>query len=331
MKKILGIGNALVDELIRIDNDFILRELCLPKGGMTLIDGSAYERICQRLEDFTIERRTGGSAGNALLAVAGLGGSAFFIGKTGRDENGRFYACERQKQGVVSVELFDDTLPTGVAMTFISPDGQRTFATYLGAAASLTAADLKEEWFSLGDYLFVEGYLVQNHELIETAVDMARRAGLKVCLDLASWNIVAEDREFFQHLLTKTDMVFANEDEALAMTGEAPEIAISALSEHCETAIVKLGPGGATAMTCNEMAHTPAMPVAKVIDTTGAGDFFAGGFLYHYALGEELTTCLRGGARCAGAVIQVVGTKLSSEVWKTLRVSTESIALCTEP
>lgn len=319
MKKILGIGNALVDMLIRIDNDVILRELSLPKGGMTLIDEQTYEAICLRLKNFSVERSTGGSAGNALLAVAGLGGSATFIGKLGRDENGAFYARERKAQGVIPIELFDEHLPTGVAMTFVTPDGQRTFATYLGAAADMTAGELKEEWFAACDYFFIEGYLVQNHELIDTAVDMARKSGCKVCLDLASWNIVEEDRDFFRYLLSKTDMVFANEDEALAMTGEIPELALAALAEHCETAVVKLGSGGATGMTDGMYVHVSAEEVGRVVDTTGAGDFFAGGFLYRHALGADLKTCLREGTRCAGAVIQVLGTKLDALTWQRLR------------
>lgn len=319
MKQILGIGNTLVDALVKIDNDLIIKELCLSKDGMTLIDTPAYHHIVQRLEGFEVERSTGGSAGNTLLAVACLGGAATFIGKRGRDSNGKFYARERGAQGVQPIALYDDELPTGVATTFVMPDGHRTFATYLGAAATMHAAELREEWFAEAGYFFIEGYLVQNHELIDTAVNLARQAGAKVCLDLASWNIVEADRDFFVHLLKKTDIVFANEEEARAMTGLPAREALEALAQHCPTVVVKLGAQGACAIERGRRAEVPAVSVPEVVDTTGAGDFFAGGFLLRHAQGADLERCLRQGARCAAAVIQVLGTKLPDSVWDELR------------
>lgn len=319
MKKILGIGNALVDALVCIDNEVILKELNLPKGGMTLINEETFEKMNRRLKEYNIERRTGGSAGNALLTVASLGGRAAFIGKTGHDENGEFYAQERAGQGVDPIALFHDHLPTGVATTFITPDGERTFATYLGAAATMEAGELKQEWFEGADYFLVEGYLVQNHDLIDTAIDMAHRAGAKVCLDLASWNIVEADHDFFEYLLPKIDIVFANEDEARAMTGCTPHEALEALAKSCTTAIVKLGAEGAVAKDGGTQAKAAAVKVEQVVDTTGAGDFFAGGFLFRHAQSDALADCLKTGAACSAKVIQVLGTKLSDETWQSLK------------
>lgn len=319
MKKILGIGNALVDALIRIDNEVILKELNLPKGGMTLIDEVTFERMTRRLKDYVVERRTGGSAGNALLTAAALGGRAAFIGKTGRDDNGRFYTHEREQQGVKPIALFHDRLPTGVATTFITPDGERTFATYLGAAATMEACELRKEWFEGADYFLVEGYLVQNHDLINTAIDMAHRAGAKVCLDLASWNIVEADHDFFTYLLPKIDIVFANEDEARAMTGETPNEALETLANSCTTVIIKLGAKGAVAMEGKVKAQAEAVKVDRVVDTTGAGDFFAGGFLFRHAQDHPLAECLQTGAACSAEVIQVLGTRLSPRIWQSLK------------
>lgn len=312
-------GNALVDVLVCIDNEVILSDLGLPKGGMTLIDEKTYAAVVQRLKDIDAPMRTGGSAGNAMLALASLGGVAAFIGKTGRDENGAFYYEERERQNVHPIALYDDQCPTGVALTFITPDGERTFATHLGAAATLRAAELRPDWFVGQDYFFIEGYLVQNHTLIETAVDMARRAGAKVCLDLASWNIVESEHAFFARLLKQIDLVFANEDEARAMTGLTGDDALSVLGELCPTTVLKCGCEGARAVEKGTRAVIPAVPVDEVVDTTGAGDFFAGGFLYRHARGEGLEACLRQGAECASAVIRVLGTKLSPEVWTALR------------
>lgn len=319
MGKILGIGNALIDALYKVEDDRIINELHLLKGGMQLIDSEQYAKISSVVAHLPGELRTGGSAGNATLCFAKLKKNAAFIGKLGRDDNSRLFSDERRRQGITPIELFAE-LPTGVAMTFITPDGQRTFATFLGAAATMTAEELHQEWFEGYEYFFIEGYLVQNHALIETAVDMAHAAGAKVCLDLASYNIIREDHEFFTHLLTKTDIVFANEEESLAMTGLAPGAALEALAKVCEIAVVKVGAQGAMAMRGTEKAAVPAVKVPAVVDTTAAGDFFAGGFLAALSDGASLTEALSLGARCSSEVIQVVGTKLDETAWDRLRI-----------
>lgn len=318
MGTLIGIGNALVDALYKVENDEILEDLKLQKGGMQLIDYERYKEISRIVADLPVELRTGGSAGNATLCFAKLGKNAAFIGKSGRDSKGALFSNERLQQGVTPIELFDD-LPTGVAMTFITPDGQRTFGTYLGAAVNMKAEELRREWFEGYDFFFIEGYLVQNHELIETAVDLAHAAGAKVCLDLASYNIIREDHAFFEHLLTKTDIVFANEEESLAMTGLEPEAALEQLAKTCEIAVVKVGPKGAMAMRGTEKVSVPAVKVDTVVDTTAAGDFFAGGFLCALGQGGSLAEALTLGARCSSEVIQVIGTKLDEGAWARLR------------
>lgn len=318
MGTLIGIGNALVDALYKVENDQVITTLGLLKGGMQLIGNERYAEICEAVKTLPCELRTGGSAGNATLCFAKMGKNAHFVGKLGRDCNSELFLSERERQGVTSINIYDE-LPTGVAMTFITPDGQRTFGTYLGAAARMTAEDLRPEWFVGHEFFFIEGYLVQNHALIEAAVDMAHAAGVKVCLDLASYNIIMEDHAFFEHLLTKTDIVFANEEESLAMTGLEPEAALDALAEVCEIAVVKIGARGAMARRGNERASVPAVVVPEVVDTTAAGDFFAGGFLFALADGCNLETALRQGAHCSSEVIQVIGTKLDEAAWERLR------------
>ncbi len=318
MKKVLGIGNALVDALVKVENDDILKELALPKGSMQLIDTPRYLEISQRMAQMPISRATGGSAGNTVLALANLGTAPGMIGKISNDENGRFFAENSRTHGITAY-LLRDNRPTGVASTFISPDGQRTFGTYLGAAAELQPEDIREEWFEGYSYFYIEGYLVQNHALIERAVDMAHRAGLKVCLDLASYNIVEADRDFFALLLQKTDVVFANEEEARAFTGKAPREALAELATLCEVAVVKTGAEGAMASIGGIVASVKAFPVAEVVDTTGAGDFFAAGFLYALGLGASLDACLSAGSLLAAHVIQVIGTTLPETAWTDIR------------
>lgn len=318
MKQVIGIGNALVDALYRMDDDRMLDELALPKGSMQLIDTERYHGICHRMAGAGGELATGGSAGNTILALANLGARPALIGKIADDENGRLFEGNCRERGITP-RLLRDTLPTGVASTFISSDGQRTFATYLGAAARLVAGDVRPEWLEGYSYIYIEGYLVQNHELITSVVDQARAAGLKVCLDMASYNIVEADRDFFSELLDKTDIVFANEQEAYAFTGKEPREALAMLAARCETAVVKVGAEGAMAQRGDSFASVPAVPVRSVVDTTAAGDFFSAGFLYARGAGRDLSACLAAGAVLASEVIQIVGTRLDDATWQRLR------------
>lgn len=316
--RVLGIGNALVDALVQVQDEALLTEMNLPKGSMQLIDTAGYEAVCRRLSQMEVKRATGGSAANTVLALAHLGAAPGIIGRVSEDDNGHFFADNCKKNGIETY-LLPSELPTGVASTFITPDGQRTFATFLGAAATLHADDLRPEWLEGYAYLYIEGYLVQDHDLICRAVEMAHAAGLKVCLDLASYNIVEAQHEFFSYLLDHTDIVFANEEEALAFTGKAPREALDELAQRCEVAVVKTGKKGAMARCGAEFAEAPAEAVAQVLDTTAAGDFFAAGFLYRHAQGAPLAACLESGGALAGAVIQVVGTQLADQTWAALR------------
>ena len=320
MKKIIGIGNALVDVLAKVENEAILSELQLPKGSMQLVDTERYRAIGRRLSEMSTQLATGGSAANTMLALGNLNVAPAFIGKIGEDAYGRFFSENASKHGI-SPRLLSDELPTGVASTFITPDGQRTFGTYLGAAARLTADELREEWFEGYDFFYIEGYLVQNHALIDRAVALAHAAGLKVCLDLASYNIVEADRAFFAELLAKTDIVFANDEEALAFTGKSPREALDELAALCETAVVKTGADGAWVSSRGETVKVAAEPVDEVVDTTGAGDYFAAGFLYGMADERSLTECARLGALLAGKVIQTVGTSLPEDVWQEVKAA----------
>jgi len=318
MKKVIGIGNALVDVLAKVPGEGILEELRLPKGSMQLVDTGRYRDINRRLASMPTEQATGGSAANTILALACLGAEPGFIGKIGDDGYGHFFADNCRTHGIRPF-LLRDELPTGVASTFITPDGQRTFGTYLGAAARLQPGDIAPAYFAGYDYFYVEGYLVQNHDLIERATDTARAAGLEVCLDLASYNIVEADRDFFAHLLTKTDVVFANEEEAHAFTGKAPREALDELAALCGTVVVKAGAEGAWARRGGETVRVPAVKVEHVTDTTGAGDYFAAGFLYGACTGRPLAECARIGSLLASRVIQTVGTSVPPAVWEALR------------
>ena len=326
MKKIIGIGNALVDALVTLSDDGLLRQFGLPKGGMTLIGDEEQQHIQECFASLEVQRATGGSAGNTMLALANLGATPGFIGAVGDDATGHFFADNCEQCGIVP---YLATLPvqSGVAYTFISPDGERTFATYLGAAAMMGPENLTASMFEGYDYLYVEGYLVQNHALILRAVELAKEMGLKVCLDLASYNIVAADHEFFTRLVTDyVDIVFANEEEARAFSAADPATALEHLHSLCEVAVVKLGAAGSTVMCGGEKAFAPAMEVGKVVDTTAAGDFYAAGVMYGLMNGYTLTQCAEVGTLLSGHVIQTVGTRLTEETWNNIKSEISRIA-----
>lgn len=319
MKKIIGIGNALVDALVTLPNDDLLYDFGLPKGSMTLIGDDEQKRIQECFASLDVQRATGGSAGNTMLALAHLGAEPGFIGAVGDDATGEFFAANCEKCGI-EAHLTKLPVQSGIAYTFISPGGERTFATYLGAAAMMGPENLTAEMLEGYDYLYIEGYLVQNHALILRAVELAKEKGLKVCLDLASYNIVEADHEFFVRLVTLyVDVVFANEEEARSFAKTEPEEALEHLHQLCEVAVVKLGAAGATIMSEGEKVFVEAWPVEKVIDTTAAGDFYAAGVMYGLMNGHTLTQCAQGGTVLSGHVIQVVGTQLTENTWSKIK------------
>lgn len=322
MDKILGIGNALVDVLVQVEDELILSELNLPKGSMQLIDTKRYLEIQKRFASLHQQRTTGGSACNTILAIAHLGGEPGLIGKVGKDEPAAFFSANCQKYGIAAQLLEDSQLPTGVASTIITADGQRTFGTYLGAAATLQTADIRPEWFEGYSYFYIEGYLVQNHDLIRHAVKLARQAGLRICIDLASFNIVQDDREFFAELLREVNIVFANEQEATAFTGNNDAKAnLRVLADLCDIAVVKIGKHGVWVRRGEEEIHCPAREVPHVVDTTAAGDYFSAGFLYALSQGRDLLTCAALGSELSGHIIEVVGTALNETTWQKIKAA----------
>lgn len=316
-KKVLGMGNALVDVLAKIEHDTVLDRLGLPKGSMQLIDTERYIDLRKEMSDWNLQKATGGSAGNTILALANLGMETGFIGRVGDDDNGYFYADNLREHGIRFHRVGDEGT-SGVALTFISPDGQRTFGTHLGVAAELHAEHLHQRMFEGYGFFHVEGYLTQDHALIDRAYSMARAAGLVSSIDLASYNIVESDREFFRYLLQKVDLVFANEEEAMAFAGKSPEEALEELASLCPVAVVKVGERGALVARGEERVVTPAKSVIPV-DTTGAGDYFAAGFIYGLTNGCSLRAATEIGTLLASEVLQVVGTTLPEETWKRIR------------
>jgi sugar/nucleoside kinase (ribokinase family) len=325
MKRILGIGSALVDFLAQVPNEQILNELHLPKGSMTYVDIENSVKISQMItEKYGSQRASGGSAANTMSGLAQLGVEAGFVSKVGKDEVGQFFEKQMADTHVKPLMLKSDT-PSGRVMGFITPDGERTFATCLGAAIELSPDDIKPELFDGWDLFYVEGYLVANPNMLRKAVEAAKAKGLKIAIDLASYNVVEESREFLMELVENhVDIVFANEQESFALTGMEPEAALHFLAERCEIAVVKVGAKGAFVQRGNEIVAIPPMK-ADVIDTTGAGDMWAAGFLAGLVKGKDLKTCGMMGAIVAKNIIEVVGAKMDAARWEEIHSAIASL------
>lgn len=312
--KVLGMGNALVDVLATIDDDKVLNNLQLPKGSMQLIDKRRYESLSNEINKLKTSIVAGGSASNTIAGLAYLGIETGFVGRIGKDTFGEYFRKDLEKHHVSPVLSVVDE-PTGVATTFISRDGQRTFGTYLGAAALLDPDDLKQDYFTGYDYFYIEGYLVQNYDLIRKAIIMAKEAGAKVILDFASYNIVAENKDFLLEILPQyVDIVFANEEETNALFPFDTEKAVSMLAQSVDIAIVKTGAKGSWIQQGNIKYQIPARKV-NCIDTTGAGDLYASGFLYGLINNLPLNTSGEIGTLLAANVIQTIGARIEERNW----------------
>jgi sugar/nucleoside kinase (ribokinase family) len=318
MKSILGIGNALIDILAVANDDSLLKKYDLPKGSMQHVNEQRANEVYQDLKKIGASVVAGGSAANTIAGMSQLGFKTGFLGKVGNDELGDSYNADLKKLGVKSF-LVRGEKGTGRAMVVISPDSERTFAVYLGAAIEMKPADINPSIFDNYDYFHVEGYLLQDHDLIETAMKTAHDKGKIVSIDLASYNVVEENLDFLHKLIEKyANVVFANAEEAKAFTGEDPERAVAVISKLCDIAVVKIGSKGSWVKQGPRVYRIFAN-IVQPIDFTGAGDLYASGFLYGLSLNKNLSICAKMGTICAGEIIQVIGTKLSNDLWNDVR------------
>lgn len=318
MLSVLGVGNALIDIITQLDDDSVLREFGLPRGSMTLVD----ESLSQKIYNATIKNKrkitTGGSAANTIRSLTSLGGNCGYLGKTGNDELGRIFKSELENKGITTL-IGLSKKNTGKVIGLISSDSERTMVTHLGAATDLSPFDFTPSLFKQYMYLYAEGYLVQNHELIKTAFEMAKNEGLITAIDMASYNIVKANISFLKELIvTSVDIVFANEKEAAALTGKSPNEALNEIAVMCEIAVVKIGNEGSLIRRGNEKYKIDGIK-ANAIDTTGAGDNYAAGFLYGLTKGYSLEKCGKIASLVAGKVVEVLGANLPDSSWEEIK------------
>jgi sugar/nucleoside kinase (ribokinase family) len=324
MAKVLGMGNALVDIITQLDDDRFLKDFGLPKGSMTLVDLDTSNFIYAETAGLSKSKASGGSAANTIHGLAHLGVETGFVGSVGNDDMGNFFKKDMEVNHISPI-LFRTMHETGRAIALISSDSERTFATYLGAAVDLSVEDITHEIFEGYDYFYIEGYLVQNRDMIQKALRLAASAGLKVCLDLASYNIVEDHREFFLEMIPQyVDVLFANEEEIRALSGLSPEQGARSIQDQAEMVVIKMGAEGSICLSGGEMVRIGVRPSIP-LDTTGAGDLYSSGFIYGLLNGMSPEICGKMGSVLAGRVIELIGAKMDESNWEILRREIKSL------
>jgi sugar/nucleoside kinase (ribokinase family) len=315
---VLTIGNAIVDVIADATDDFLAAE-GLAKGSMRLIDAEEAERLYSHMGP--AREVSGGCAGNTAAGIAALGGRAAFVGQVAPDQLGKFYRHDLAAAGVeFTTPAADVGVPTARSMILVTPDGHRTMNTFLGAAQHLPRSALDEAQIRDSAAIYLEGYLwdpeTPRYAMIR-AIEIARNAGRKVSLSLSDTFCVDRHRDGFNALLDdkRIDVLFANQAEIESLAGTPHlETAIAAVKDKVETLVVTRGEHGALALRGEERVDIPAEPVEQVIDTTGAGDLFAAGFLYGYTQGKSLEQSLKLGAISAAEVIQHYGARPEADL-----------------
>ncbi len=318
MKNIIGIGNALVDILVRIDNDKVIEKAGIPRGSMQLVDLKTLHALEKATDKYKRQLTSGGSASNTINGLGQLGVKTGYIGKVGKDNYASIFRNDLMLNRV-NPTLPVGTTETGRALTFISPDGERTFATYLGSAAEVSDNDVLKDVLADYQILYLEGYLVFNKPLVDRAVSVAKELNMEIALDLSSFNVVEANKDYLLELAKNyIDILFANEEESKAFTGQIPEDAVNTIAEMCKIAVVKKGVKGSLIKTNGEV--TKIKPVkANCIDTTGAGDLFAAGFLFGYSKGLSMEDCGYNASILGAKVVETIGAKISLDIWKQVK------------
>lgn len=308
---VISIGNPLMDILVEVEEEF-LKELNLVKGHMHLLNEEEIKKLEEKLEKDKIKLSPGGSEANTLTALSMLGHRVVYFGKVGKDKHGDEYHKKLLDDGVISQVIKVDGM-TGRAITFITPDSERTFATCLGVATLLKDNEINEGDIINAKYLHLTGYLLAaetTRKAVMQAMTIAKNNNVKICLDLADPNIVKTNKELLASVIEEfVDIVIANENEAKAFTGEEPEKAVEYLSKLADIAIVKLGAQGSLIKSKGKLIRIPSFK-SKCIDTTGAGDIYTAGFLYGLLNNLDLKTAGTIASFIASKVCEVKGARM---------------------
>ncbi|MCL2100698.1 MAG: adenosine kinase [Fibromonadales bacterium] len=304
MKKAIGVGAALVDLVASVSEEWVVRQK-KAKGGMSLINWGEMGHILGNVEKLQII--PGGSASNTMIGLSRLGGLARFICKVGNDDLGDVYSQNLYSNGVEG-HIRKNATPTGRVLSAVTPDAQRTMFTYLGASAELLPTEISDTPFYNANALYLEGYLAYNPSLLLHCVQAAKNNGLEVVFDCGSFGVIKDCRFIIDKLIEDNaiDILIANEDEACALTSVEEDLACMEMAKMAKIAVVKIGRKGSIIGEKDNLIKV-STPEVKAIDTTGAGDLWAAGFLYGYLNDWPLERCGELASATASEVIQVMG------------------------
>lgn len=321
MKSIIGLGNAITDIFISLPDNIVLERSHLSPGSVTHVDEATVLEILAAVEGVERVEVPGGSAANTVAAASYLGMCGAFVGKTGRDAIGENYRKELAANGVVP-HIPTGKRGSGVSLVFsVAGGAEKTIVTSPGAALELSEDEICNELFKGYNYLHLEGYLLRCPGVVEKALEIARRKGMTISFDLGNSRIVENNLQLVRSLVSEyVDILFANEDEARALTGlEGAEAALELSGRGCGmTAVVKMGEKGSVVCRGGELFNVAAESV-EVADTVGAGDAYAAGFLFAYSLGFPLYECGCAGAITAAGAVGTVGPKIGKSGLKAIK------------
>ncbi|NLF24210.1 MAG: adenosine kinase [Deltaproteobacteria bacterium] len=315
---VCGIGNAIADVSVNVE-DLFLRTHAFDKGSSDLIDAAKQEALLAEFPPSAISFSSGGSVANSLFTIRQLGAETAFQGKVGNDQFGRRFSAELEEVGIKVGPNFTAQGHTGVSLIMVTPDGERTMRTSLGAAAGFVPSDVYEDFIKASKWLFIEGYLLPLGEEaragIAQALSFARRHNCKTALTLGAVPLVQEFRTEMLGLLDRIDLIIGNDEEAQVLTGVTDwESALKSLQEMVPNAVISAGERGVLAAFDGRVFQTSAFPPAQIVSSVGAGDTLAGGVLYGLAKEISPKDFLSGGCMLATKVLEQAAARLTQRV-----------------
>jgi len=313
-KKILGIGNAIVDVFVKVDDNFLLKNNLI-KGSMKLIEKHEFETLKDTIKIEKIE--AGGSVANTMAGISYLGGNSSFIGKINSDEFGRIYKKSLEK---IKVNFYysekSENLSTGASIIFITPDSERTMCTYLGISSQLSKDDINEDHIKDHELIFLEGYLWDkgiSEEMFKHVINLAKKNNTKIAMSLSDIFCVTRHRnDFFKLLVNDLNILIGNENEINELVQKNNLLdSINELKKINKIVVITRSENGSLVILNNEITKCESIKVEKVLDLTGAGDLFASGFLKEYLDKSNINRCLQTGSELAAKVIEKIGARIN--------------------
>ena len=313
-KKILGIGNAIVDVFVKVDDGFLQKNKLI-KGSMKLIEKSEFENLKNTIKIEKIE--AGGSVANTMAGIAYLKGDPSFIGKINSDEFGKIYKKSLEKINVnFCYSEKNESLPTGASIIFITPDSERTMCTYLGISSQLSKDDINEDDIKDYEVIFLEGYLWDkglSEEMFKHVINLAKKNNIKIAMSLSDIFCVTRHRkDFFNLLISDLNILIGNENEINELMQKNNLLdSINEIIKINKLVIITRSANGSLAISNSEITNCEIVKVEKVLDLTGAGDLFASGFFNEYLNKSNIKKCLQTGSELAAKIIQKIGARLN--------------------